>query len=274
MNIHHDYYYAMGKSHLFCQDYVTQGDSPTPFLVLADGCSSSADSDVGARLLCATVKKIIERYLPLYQENDTPDWSLLPNYKAFGQMVITEAQSAAALLALPLETLDASLLIAFISNDTAHVYVYGDGCIVLKTHDGEVGYVDIGFSHNTPYYLSYWANALRLQAYVQEAPEDALEIKDSLQNLNSKHAFHTPLSFSFSLQQFAAVGIASDGIASFTQADQTRLPIADVATAWLDFKNTQGEFVKRRLPKVLNRYAQDGIMAQDDISLGVFVTAT
>lgn len=271
--LQYDHYYAIGKTHLICQDYVTQGDSPTPFLVLADGCSSSPDTDVGARILCATVKKIIERYLPLYQENDTAEWSLLPNYQAFGRMVITEARSAAEFLAVPRDALDATVLVAFISNDTVHVYVYGDGCILFKTADGGTGYIDINFTTNMPYYLNYWLDPPRRQSYLERSgSRHTLDVTDSSHDSNSaSYPFDQPLSFSFSGERYPCVAIASDGMTSFFDARRNQgLPLQDVAQTLLDFKGVQGEFVKRRIPKAVRRYAEAGITPRDDLAIGVF----
>ena len=46
-----DAYYTIGRMHRFCQDYVCQGVDPIPHLIVADGCSATPDSDLGARLL-------------------------------------------------------------------------------------------------------------------------------------------------------------------------------------------------------------------------------
>lgn len=271
MRSNHDHYYCIGKTHTVCQDYVIQGDTPVKYIVLSDGCSSSPDTDVGARLLCTTVKKVIERYLPLYLENDTKDWSLLPDYKALGETVSTEASGIARLLALPDETLDATLLIAFMSNDVVHVYVYGDGCILLKDKQGRHGYIDISFTSNAPYYLNYWQNSCRRTAYAREFGEQTLAVTDSLQNISGMHRFDKGLSFSFPLSRYAFVGIASDGLDAFLDvANNRQIALSDVVENILDFKNLNGEFVKRRLPKMLQRYAQQGVEPLDDVSVGVF----
>lgn len=268
----HDHYYRIGATHLYCEDYVTQGNHPLPFVVLSDGCSSSENTDIGARILAHTVKKIIERYLPVYYENDTLEWSLLPDYKAFGQMVIMEAQSVADLMNLPASALDATLLVAFHSNGVVHVYVYGDGYILLKDRAGQCGHIEIEFTDNTPYYLSYWRDKKSFQAYQDNTGGlETLRISDSMQNVTSVLPFNQPLSFSFSLEQYASVAIASDGLCQFydTQAEK-RLPVGTVAEAMLDFKGSEGEFVQRRMSRVLQGYADAGIFPLDDVSLGVF----
>jgi hypothetical protein len=52
-----DSYFELGTNHEHCQDYVIHGCvNNYCFLIGSDGCSSSAQSDVGARLLCHTAK--------------------------------------------------------------------------------------------------------------------------------------------------------------------------------------------------------------------------
>ncbi len=269
----HDNYYRIGATHLFCEDYVTQGEHPTPFLVLSDGCSSSENTDIGARILTSTVKKIIERYLPMYYENDTLDWTLLPDYKAFGQMVIMEAQTVADIMSIPPSALDATLMVAFHSHGTVHIYMYGDGCILLKERaTGRCGYIEVEFTDNMPYYLSYWRDREMFQAYQQHANErNTLSITDSLQNVSSLTRFQQALSFSFSLETHEVVAIASDGAAQLydTQNGQ-RLPLQQVTEALLAFKNPEGDFVKRRMTRLLQNYAEKQIVPLDDVSLGAF----
>ena len=61
MTVALDSYYTIGKVHLYCQDYVFQGWKPVPHVILADGCSASPNSDVGARLLVLNARRELER---------------------------------------------------------------------------------------------------------------------------------------------------------------------------------------------------------------------
>jgi hypothetical protein len=49
--------------HRFCQDYVCQGWDPIPHLILADGCSATPDSDLGARLLVLNARHLLPRFV-------------------------------------------------------------------------------------------------------------------------------------------------------------------------------------------------------------------
>jgi hypothetical protein len=254
--INHDYYYHIGKNHQFCQDYVTQGEQ---FIALSDGCSSSPNTDIGARILSSLAKKII-----MYPEND---------YQAFGQFVSIEAQNVVELMNLEKTVLDATLLVAFLNQKVVHIYMYGDGCILLKEHNGKIGYIDISFTNNMPYYLSYWNDKPRQQGYAEYSGRaNTLRITNSLQSNVSLIQFNKPLSFSFSLEKYAVIAITSDGVTEFLDTQHNlKLPLRSVAENLLDFKNYNGEFVKRRMSKVIQRYAKQNIFPLDDVSLGAFI---
>ena len=49
--IHVDCAFRMGRTHLVCQDYAAVAAGEFPCVLLADGCSWSPDTDMGARLL-------------------------------------------------------------------------------------------------------------------------------------------------------------------------------------------------------------------------------
>ncbi len=268
-----DYYYAIGKTHLFCQDYVIRSRRPNGFLLLSDGCSSSAHTDVGARILSITAKTIIESYLGQEREDAPPERSVLPEYRHLGQKVSEKARETVYSMGLDNSALDATLLLAFLHQGVVHVYLYGDGCILLKKQDGGTSYIEAAFSNNTPYYLSYWHDEYRRQAYIADTNGmDTLRITDSGENKTALVRYDKPLHFSFSLDRYAAVAIASDGVTEFLDTVRNvKIPLDQIAKNLLDFKSLHGEFAKRRLPKAIQRYANEGIYPLDDVSMGAFV---
>ena len=58
-----DAYYAIGRLHLFCEDYAAQGRQPFPYMILADGCSAALDSDLGARLPVLNARRLLLRFV-------------------------------------------------------------------------------------------------------------------------------------------------------------------------------------------------------------------
>ena len=66
--------FAAGRGHDVCQDYAAAGGgADEPYAILADGCSTSPDTDVGARLLV----KCIERPLASAASLDGPAFGAL-----------------------------------------------------------------------------------------------------------------------------------------------------------------------------------------------------
>ena len=56
MKVNLDWFMKTGRSHNICEDYVMVGLNPMPHMILADGCSTSPHTDVGARILVMVAK--------------------------------------------------------------------------------------------------------------------------------------------------------------------------------------------------------------------------
>jgi len=258
MRLHYDHYYTKGVIHEVCEDYATQGDTPTPFIVLSDGCSSSERSDIGAQILTLTAQQMIKKKWPL-------------DYLDFGQQLIDTGWKVVENLQLPSNVLDATIMLAFLHQDNIMVYVYGDGCLLFKDHAGNLGTIEIAFTHNAPYFLTYWHDEERRHEYAK-AEANPLLIIDSVNGQSEPKPFNTQLVFAFPLKKFKLVAIASDGATHCVDRHQgLMLPLYDVATHLLAFQDMPDEFVKRHTESALKDYALRGIYPVDDLSIGVFV---
>ncbi|RKZ49085.1 MAG: hypothetical protein DRR16_12245 [Candidatus Parabeggiatoa sp. nov. 3] len=258
--LYHDHFYTMGFTHTVCEDYATQGDKPTPFIVLSDGCSSSDNTDVGARILTLTSKYLIEK------ANDWP-W----DYEPFGQKLIDEASKVIKEMKLPLSVLHATVMLAFLDQeqDNIIVYVYGDGCLLLKDHHNHIRTIEITFAHNAPYYLTYWGDQNVLLEYMMYEPY-SLILRDSAKEKSKPKAFNSQLIFRFPLKKFKTVAIASDGVSQCLDIrHHNKLSVNEVANDLLAFPNTTDEFIKRHLESTLKQYAIAGYYPLDDLSIAV-----
>lgn len=262
--LYYDHYYTIGKTHVVCEDYAAQGEKPVPFIVLSDGCSSSRHTDIGARILALTTRHILE---------NTIDWPL--DYASFGQTLIHRAWQITQRMQLDSSSvLDATVMLAFLHKEAIQVYVYGDGCLLFKEQTGKLGYIEIVFSHNAPYYLTYWYDEERGQEYAKYE-EKPLFLIDSVNGQASPISFRTPLSFHFPLEKYSTVAIASDGATHCINTQLgTKIPLSEIAENLLNFNNLEGEFVKNHTKNVLERYAKQSIYPADDLSIGVFVHDT
>ena len=257
--LYYDHYYTIGKTHVICEDFALQADKPIPFIVLSDGCSSSYQTHIGARILTLTTKYIIE---------NTANWPI--SYTQFGQQLINNAWNVARKMRLSSSVLDATVMLAFLYQNSILVYVYGDGCLLFKDHQNNLGSIEIVFTHNAPYYLTYWYDEDRQQEYAKHDLTPLLLI-DSLHGQSQLKPFNEPLAFSFSLENFKVVAIASDGATCCVDTRHHRkLPLDEIATQLLNFPSLTNDFVKLHLHKTLAQYAQQGIYPADDLSIGVF----
>lgn len=272
MTIALDSYYTIGKLHLVCEDYLYQGSEPFPHLILADGCSASPDSDVGARLLVLNARRL----LPGFTTEAMSEAERAARHWRLGRRIVRRAARQAQALDLNAEALDATLLVAWCDGTTVYVHLYGDGCIVTRREDGGVAVIQVEYAGNAPYFLSYLLDAERLALY-QEAIGDPLEAQ-SVEYWNEtgtttrRERFDTPTVFNFSLATFPIVAVATDGLHSFVNVETDQpVDLLTVAREMQNFDSLNGDFVKRRVRKALVEYSRQWVFNLDDLGLGAFV---
>lgn len=266
-----DAYYTIGRMHRFCQDYICQGLEPIPHLILADGCSASADSDLGARLLALNARHLLPRFV-----SATNTAEHLARHWRLGQRIVRRAARQARAMGLDDGALDATLLIAWCDGATIHIHLYGDGCIAVRRTDGGIATIQVEYAKNAPYYLSYLLHPQRGLFY-QEAIGDpataqSVQYQSDAGETTRWERFDAPTVFSFNLATFPTVAVATDGLDSFVDAKTgQRLNVLEVAREMLDFHNLDGAFIQRRLRETLIEYAQQQVYCCDDIGLGAFI---
>ena len=135
-----DMYQETGKNHFICEDYILKSDD---YIIICDGCSSSKNTDIGARLLAISAKKVIDYY------NET----INNDYVKFGNQTLILAKLACLNLGLNVDCLDATLIVMRIIDDTIKVLMYGDGIIFEKNQAGLL-IKEIAFDNNMPFCLS------------------------------------------------------------------------------------------------------------------------
>lgn len=267
-----DAYYTIGRLHRFCQDYLCQGLQPVPHLILADGCSAAMDSDLGARLLALNARRL----LPHLTTHGVEQKERLAQHWRLGRRIVRRAARQARELGLDDEVLDATLLVAWCDGATVYIHLYGDGCIAVQRADGEIATIQVEYAENTPYYLSYLLDSRRELLY-QKAIHDPMTAQ--IVHYQGPHGvetrrerFDNPMIFSFDLATFPIVAVATDGLDSFMDIETgQRQDLLTIAQRMLDFRDLEGEFIQRRLRKLLIEYAQRRIFCCDDIGLGAFV---
>jgi len=267
--IHTDTFLRIGHSHQVCEDYIINGEfmtsicTPIKYVILSDGCSSSKNTEMGARILCHLAKQYL-----LYRKDDYRFPSL--DYDEMGLWIIHNAELTARQLGLTRNCLDATLIIAYEFQGVYHIYMYGDGVVAVQGKDKKVSIMEIEFTKNAPYYLSYKIDPERMDLY-DKMGQDLLIHHDSHVTDNTNgYAYDYKTFFRYDAIYFPNILISSDGISSFTRLGDPEQTL-EIAEEFLLFKSTKGEFLKRRLKRALKNYDADGINHMDDLSVGAFL---
>jgi serine/threonine protein phosphatase PrpC len=259
-----DTFLRIGKSHQVCEDYIISGDLPTKYIILADGCSSSKDTEMGARILCHLAKQFL-----LYRKDNYKFPQL--DYDEMGLWIIHNAELSAMQLGLSRSCLNATLIIAYEFNNDYYVYMYGDGVVILQDERGAIKYIKIEYSKNAPFYLSYRINPENMDEFHKLGQDLIFEsnVTGDITPYQNKYAYDFKTQWMFPCKWHPTMLICSDGIVSF-QKDTEIQNIMPVSKDFLAYKSTKGEFLRRRLKRALKIYEENGIHHIDDLSVGAF----
>lgn len=261
-----DIFLKQGSSHAICEDYIIQGTAPTPYIILSDGCSSSHGTEMGARILCHLAKQYLR-----YRADDL--YSI--DYNKMGHWIIHNAEMIVRQLGLKVNCLDATLIIAYHIDNSIHIKMYGDGVLAIKRGE-TIDLVQVDFSNNAPYYLSYLIDDHRNKLY-HDMKNDAIVTCYTPGEGSSTlmYAYDNPLDFAFYEKDFDVLFIASDGLSSFIiKNPNEHRPVEsnEILPDFMTFKNIKGEFLKRRMNKAIKGLYKTGIDHFDDLSIGSFIS--
>lgn len=278
MTYNTDSFFRIGSSHEICEDYALSNrrgiDFPhhiidTPRIIVCDGCSSSKMTDVGARILALQA----DRMGPILLFSETE----------FCRHIIHNSRYHSKVFGLPTESLNASLLIAQISDDNCFVHVIGDGTVAIK-YSNEIRLYQYRQKENAPFYLNYTADEKDYAEYTKRFTQEIIETK-LIYGIDSKKVFlknktETPQEltkdgFWYKLaipldEDLKCVSIFSDGVEQFYIEEQ-HIPPIEIIHELLDFRNYLGEFVKRNCKYFFKKFK--GIH-QDDFSMATLARIT
>src|ERR1043165_2377337 len=246
----------IGSTHSICQDYVI---AKNDYVVLSDGCSSSPDTDIGARLLV----KALDQHL-----NTATDIEELHKESA------RIALGWASMLGLPPESVDATLLSAHVECDDLIIACSGDGVVILESQTGVLDVYAISSPSGYPFYPTYVHQPDRLAELINN-DRCTKTIKDFRSN-NVTITDSLTVTFKLRVADYKYAAIASDGINSFFHTRHTTngkrlepLSQADVLDEFWSFKNSHGAFVERRLKRFNKDTQSKGWQHTDDLAIGV-----
>lgn len=276
--------FMIGAAHTICQDYAVSGSGlpdqqvmdtrlpATPYVILSDGCSSSPDTDTGARLLVKSAEAVF----------------LHPSYPSADDLGRAHEESArralawAALLGLRPQAVDATLLTAHLKDDELILGCSGDGVIVLQTLAGGLDVYAISYPSGYPLYPGYAHQIERRRALKEQGGfhkevkhfrcasfEEPLLLRETLTSTSQTEVLAVKAS------DYRLAIILSDGINSFRAMSQTAtskrvetIPLEATLKELVSFKSLRGSFVGRRVKRVMKDYLLKGWQHTDDLAVG------
>jgi hypothetical protein len=302
--------FHIGSTHLVCQDYArAHCGKELSYIILSDGCSSSYDSDFGARLLTIGARSALYTGVEVKSS-------------AYFNTAISFALGHRLSLGLAKESLDATLLVAAMRHnrkDTPwlEIAMMGDGAIIIKYRNGVLVAHIVDYETGYPWFANYltdqdrkaswykrlainWQSQNKITGYpvittIVISPDGGCSVFSSKEtksydNLSpeQKLAYHYHSYCNSTLEmvemqldalrkeEIEFIALASDGLQSFytvkeetTSKRMVPLAAADVIKELFCFKNYKGIFVKRRLHKFLKDIYKKQWQHQDDVSLAV-----
>ena len=272
-----DTFIEIGSQHKICEDYIISGDN---YIILADGCSSSEHSEMGARFLCYMAKQYMKnRGVRPFDET----YALQLGYWA-----IYNAENLVGQLGLKKTCLDATLIIAYLKDNHVNVIMYGDGYIILQPEHGashEIYCIDYkAGSKSMPFYLRYLIDHEGLSLYHDEKVTKTHSIiaiqKDGTVNRPTpfETAYDIPTTFTFYVDGYKSISISSDGLGTFLtpEPDETGnkiIKVENTVPEIFDIKNSTGVFLKRQMNLLQRRLRKAGTPMEhfDDLSIGTFL---
>jgi hypothetical protein len=265
--------FFMGSDHKVCQDYaVAHTDPDYSYVIVADGCSSSPNTDIGARFLV----KAAETFMYLIEVRPAPIASL----QRFHEQSAHFAALSSKFLRLDPHCLDATMLTIKATGRHFVASCYGDGVVAMVRNDGNVEIYSVEFVEGFPQYVSYMLDANRRLQFDKQTnnhkevtrqiiPDIEAEVKVDISDNVIEFHYGTR-------EDYYCVAVFSDGVHSFTEAADApsrraarEVPMAEVVSQILAFKSTKGDFVYRHMRAFQKFCASRRWQHHDDLSVGV-----
>ena len=250
--MHADSAYVMGMGHRVCQDYARAGSHANlAYGIVSDGCSSSPDTDVGARLLALTAERLCKQY------------SDEGRFKIDIPRVARVAESAREIFVstLPCESLDATLLVLVAQENVVKASFMGDGAIAARLPYGDLLIWEAEAPDGYPRYPNYLNNNAR-KANVEAGDRWVVRLSNG-----GEYSTRDVIAFNQDIEDADVVAVFSDGVRSFTDAERNPIPGASVIAELMDFKGYHGAFVQRRLYAFMRAAAKRGWRHEDDVAM-------
>lgn len=276
-----DCVFRMGKTHAVCQDYARAWGGEQPWLLMADGCSSSPDTDMGARLLVRAAEQVVSEV----------GWAAVEEASSgvacYHAATLVRAREWAQAMGLPDRALDATLLTAIVGKEEWGVALYGDGVLVTQPRQGPMQMISLSFAGGCPAYLNYQADPAREAAWrartgnVRKVECSTFNVDGTVEISETQEAIAdlAPYLCRGRIEETKWIALLTDGAHSFyemvvteTSKAAKEIPASAVVPELMTFPNTAGVFVQRRTQRCQQLWETRGWQHRDDLSIGVLTT--
>jgi hypothetical protein len=278
-------YFQIGSSHKVCEDYALSGlYEDMAYIIVSDGCSSSTDSDVGARILSHIAKGVLI-YL---KGRDILLSEAFPDI--FRELMLRKCLEVKTSLGLITDVFDATLLISVVLGGKMVCLGWGDGYLALVDKNNTINFLEIKFSSGAPYYLSYEMNPSKKSAYQKEfgggelcLTQCTLDSSGGMSNLVTKSSpiqYQHTLEIADNITGLKCITLLSDGIDTYQDDPRFQHPegkeklkykASEMVLPLVSYKSTAGEFVIRRMQRNKEDLDKKHILHFDDVSCATIV---
>lgn len=293
-----DSYFHIGKAHLVngkpCQDFtIASSGEEIAYAIVADGCSSGGQTDLGARIIALATKKIVEDGVLVMGMPNTA--KVVGGGMAVGGSMIcsvadlainidrvryAKMRSAGELLGLDHSDLLATCAYVLVTPHGALMNVAGDGVVAIKMSDGTIVATKFDWANNMPFYPAYAADEHRsfIAAHGGDRSAQVLHSENWIimadGTMEERGSAHHSLSEGIAgmatglspqdLSEIEFIAVFSDGVCQIDGVDWR-----EAVRSLLAFKNTTGEFAKRRMIRFIKDAEKIGRGPLDDLSYAV-----
>jgi hypothetical protein len=237
--------YSKGKSHKVCQDYAAHRDKDYNSMVsISDGCSSSKDTDIGARII------VIQDL-----EGKEINWPSM----YYGKKPFTR------------EMFDATLLSVKTYESSTYFDTCGDGVVAYRETNGNIAIYRVVYPCGYPKYMSYTWDEFRMNLLSESQRYSYVEqylVSDTGSFLITDNGC---IPSRIDTAMIGCAAVFTDGVESFTDKEGNKIEAVDIVTELMAFKSTQGEFVTRRMSRFLKDCEKRGWSHYDDLSMAAIV---
>lgn len=285
MKILTDNCFSIGKTHQVCEDYALNSKEIS---IICDGCSSSTNTDIGARLLAHKFLGYYNEALELVRTSGEGekykgkpfidfDVSHIDNLATHS---IGQCLESIKPFELQLNCCDATMLVAYPTNDAINVAMFGDGHILARKKSGMLDCMMVSYKDSMPPYLSYrcdldrnklFRSHIHAKSPIRTLGRWIIGLNPSLQtfSVDTTEDDNIVTFMSYPQSEYDLVVVSSDGIDTFHHVKENKP--ADKLQVYRDimnFKVMSPSFLKRRIKRMLEDYGKQGIQSLDDISFG------